>query len=263
MKLRVLNHGYVHLVEQWGSDQSIVEAARMSTGGEFKGWELQCDKCEGSGARLTSHLADGDAPCLKCKGSGVYGDEHLLHFLYTHQHMTPFEMCGLQLEVKAPIFVVREWHRHRTQSYNEMSSRYTQLPNERYIPTIDRLLSAGQSASNKQVGDQALSARTAEMALSVINAQGNASYGKYVDLLKLGVAREVARLILPVNQYTIMRAQAVLRNWLGFMTLRCAKDAQWEIRQYAEAVAAITQDAFPRTFALWKEEFDRKHHSND
>lgn len=257
MRIDVLDHGYVQLVESWGSDESIIRAARMSTGGAFNGWGPP--PCAPTCSSWTPGDGDRIYGVCTCGNSQKQGDEKLLRHLYVHQHLTPFEMCGLQLEVKAPIFVVREWHRHRTQSYNEMSGRYTQLPDERYLPHIDRLLSAGQSASNKQVGDQPLSMQTAEMALSVIRAQGYASYGKYVDLLKLGVAREIARLVLPVNQYTVMRAQAVLRNWLGFLSLRCPKDAQWEIRQYAEAVAKITQEAFPRTYELWKEEFDRKH----
>src|ERR1700722_1823180 len=120
----ILDFGYLAVVESWGSDERIVEAARMSTGKGFNGW----------------------GPTKE----GNPGDEKLLRFLYENAHATPFEMAGVVIEVQAPIFVFREWHRHRTQSYNEMSARYTPLPDVNYIPTVDRLLI--NSKSNKQAG---------------------------------------------------------------------------------------------------------------
>lgn len=117
--MKVLDCGYIELIESWGSDERIIEAARMSTGKGFNGWGTP----------------------------GAPGDEKLLAYLYNHKHMTPFEMAGVVIEVKAPIFVFREWHRHRTQSYNEMSARYIPLPDENYIPTIERVMMSGGTNS--------------------------------------------------------------------------------------------------------------------
>jgi thymidylate synthase (FAD) len=115
---QVLDHGYVRLVESWGSDERVIEAARMSTQGGFRGWP---------------------------------DDEKLLRYLYTNGHMTPFEMAGAIIEVQAPIFVFREWHRHRTQSYNEASARYAPLPAVDYLPKLERvMMNAG--GTNKQAG---------------------------------------------------------------------------------------------------------------
>ena len=112
----LLDHGYVRLIETWGSDERIVEAARMSTGGGFRGWP---------------------------------GDEKLLRYLWDHKHASPFEMAGMVLEVRAPLMVFREWHRHRTQSYNELSGRYVAMPDDDYAPTLDRVM-ASQSITNRQ-----------------------------------------------------------------------------------------------------------------
>lgn len=126
-KIDVLDHGFVRLIETWGygdaneTEAGIIEAARQSTQGSFRGWEQ---------------------------------DEKLLGFLFNNKppHATPFEFAGMVIEVKAPIFVFREWHRHRTQSYNEMSARYAPLPNENYIPTIDRIMMGKDATINKQAG---------------------------------------------------------------------------------------------------------------
>src|SRR5258705_7564091 len=113
---KVLDHGYVQLVEHWGSDERIIEAARMSTSKGFEGWEK---------------------------------DAKLLKYLWAHKHLTPFEMAGASFEVQAPIFVFREWHRHRTQSYNEMSARYAPLPDLNYVPTVARLMQGGGHLTRK------------------------------------------------------------------------------------------------------------------
>src|SRR4029079_8395260 len=130
MKIPVLDYGYVEIIDNWGSDERIIEAARMSTGKGFLGWG-------GGWCPNSPH----DTECT-CKGTrqNPPGDGKLLRFLWEHKHATPFEMGGLVIEVMAPIFVFREWHRHRTQSYNEMSARYTPLPDVNYIPSIERLM---------------------------------------------------------------------------------------------------------------------------
>jgi thymidylate synthase (FAD) len=177
------------------------------------------------------------------------GDEKLLRFLWEHKHATPFEMAGLVIEVQAPIFVFREWHRHRTQSYNELSARYTALPDLFYIPSHERLKAAKQSASNKQGSADGFSDEDAEkIAACLTTCYQNARYN-YETLLQVGVAREIARLVIPVAQYSRMRASANLRNWLAFLTLRMAPNAQWEIRQYANAVGTGDRGAVPSNMA--------------
>ena len=221
----VLDHGYVHFIEHWGSDQRIIEAARMSTDKGFKGWGTP------------------EEP----------GDERLLRYLYTHKHETPFEMAGMVIEVQAPIFVFREWHRHRTQSYNEMSGRYTTLPPLYYLPSDERLHNAAQSKKNKQSSMEGFSSGEVEDFRRELYRSYCESRETYERLLKRGVAREVARICLPVAQYSRMRASANLRNWLLFLTLRMAPDAQWEIRQYANVVGELIRTQYPRTWELFVE----------
>jgi thymidylate synthase (FAD) len=169
--------------------------------------------------------------------------------------MTPFEMAGLIVEVKAPIFLFREWHRHRTQSYNEMSARYAPLPDENYLPSIERLM-RNANASNKQAGTIAGAEVLTEDAAIAFRSALERRYSDAEDTyqlgLRMGVPKELARVHLPVGRYSKMRASANLRNWLQFLTLRLDAAAQWEIRQYAEAVATIVESHFPRTMALFQ-----------
>lgn len=221
-KRQILDAGYVALVEAWGSDEGIIEAARMSTGKGFEGWDK---------------------------------DEKLLAYLYNNKHSTPFEMAGMIIEVKAPIFVFREWHRHRTQSYNEMSARYIPLPDENYIPSIDRLLIA--ATNNKQaqsIGGHPLTTMGAKAWRCQLEKLYEHAQEVYEVGLTLGVPKELARLPVPVARYSRMRASANLRNWLAFLTLRKALAAQWEIRQYANVVGDLIAERFPHTWALFAKE---------
>lgn len=248
-QVKVLDHGYVSLVESWGADERIIEAARMSTGKGFLGW-----------GGCKADYADPTLPqCGHCGASHKpegQGDEKLLRYLWENHHATPFEMAGMTIEIQAPIFVFREWHRHRTQSYNEMSARYTPLPDLNYIPTVDRLLI--NSKSNKQAGTVAgaaeLTADGAEAFRERLRICYDGQESLYQDALAMGVPKELARVHLPVGRYSRMRASANLRNWLGFMTLRStAKNpaAQWEIRQFADVVGGMLAQAFPRTMDLF------------
>ncbi len=231
-ELKVLDSGYVSIVESWGSDQRIIEAARMSTSKGFLGWGTP------------------DAP----------GDEKLLAFLYNNKHSTPFEMAGMTIEVKAPIFVFREWFRHRTQSYNEMSARYIPLPDENYLPSVERIMNGANTAttnkqaqgSGKHVTEDVADDWLKTVSDFYVNAEELYQLG-----LNAGIPKELARIVLPVARYSRMRASANLRNWLAFLTLRQAKAAQWEIREYADAVAAFVADRFPRTYELFQAEMDR------
>jgi thymidylate synthase (FAD) len=222
----ILDSGYVKLVEHWGSDERIIESARMSVNRGFKRW------------------GNKEKP----------GDEVLLEYLYTNKHSTPFEMAGMTFEIKAPIFVFRQWHRHRTQSYNEMSARYTPLPDENYIPSVERLM-IDADKENRQAGTVKGAAVLTEKGATLFQQDLAQMYEQqdrfYREWLKLGIPKELARLHLPFARYSKMRASANLRNWLGFLTLRMAEDAQWEIRQYANAIHKICTELFPRTVSLF------------
>lgn len=252
--MQVLDHGYVKKIEHWGADESIIEAARMSTNKGFLGWgPYQCECVDRSPLPGTPTWAEAaDPTCIKCKGTGARpGDEKLLKYLYDHKHMTPFEMAGLVIEVQAPIFVFREWHRHRTQSYNELSARYTPLPDVNYLPTIERLLTS--DSTNKQASSTggALDTINASDFRRALEKQYEEAQLLYQLSLNMGVPKELARLIIPVGRYSRMRASANLRNWLAFLTLRMDPAAQWEIQQYAHAVGQIIQEIFPRTWDLF------------
>lgn len=220
-EVSLFDYGYLKLVSYWGSDQQIIEAARMSTDKGFQGWPE---------------------------------DEKLLEYLWTHKHATPFEMSGLTVEVKAPIVVFREWHRHRTQSYNEMSARYTPLPDENYIPTIDRCKQA--SRTNKQAGrikgSQEPSDKQIEFWLRKLQDVYDQAQMCYESGLNMGIPKEIARLPVPVARYSRMRASANLRNWLAFLTLRMDTAAQYEIRAYANALGKIISELFPRTWKIFE-----------
>lgn len=274
----VLDHGYVRLVEAWGHGDSgycaddrtfladdcergIVEAARQSTSGTFRGWGPVA-RCRNCGVAFDAPESpcpnpSGTRPYVDCGRGGHHfeeapGDERLLGFLARNRHDTPFEFAGMVVEVRAPIFVLREWHRHRTQSYNEASARYAPLPDQNYVPSVERLLSAGEG--NRQSGavpeapplDEAAARRFQE----ALRTEYDHDEAVYQASLAAGVPKELARLVLPVGRYSQMRAAANLRNWLAFVALRSAPDAQWEMRQYAAAVGAILARSFPRTWAV-------------
>lgn len=246
-EIKILDHGYIKYIEHYGSDERIIEAARMSTGKGFLGWgpahENFCDI-------LSAQFG------ASCNCNPKDGDEKLLKRLWTHKHTSPFEMAGLIIEVQAPIMVFREWHRHRTQSYNEFSARYSVLPDLFYIPSIERLMNSYQSKQNKQASEEGISEKEAEYIQYWIKESCRGSRTNYDLLIDRGVAREVARLVIPVNQYSRMRASANLWNWTRFLRLRMHKDAQWEIRQYANQVSILLEQLFPRTMHLFLQEMD-------
>jgi thymidylate synthase (FAD) len=243
----------VRLVETWGSDERIVEAARMSTQKGFKGWG-SAELCQG-----ISSMNPG-ITCKRgiqgCVVEHTVGDEKLLRYLWEHKHGTPFEMAGAIFEVQAPIFVFREWHRHRTQSFNEMSARYEPLPDVNYIPTVERLM-INAGGTNKQAGTvkgaDDLTLERAQAARSLMEIAYESAQEDYQRMLQAGVPKELARAVLPVGRYSKMRASANLRNWLGFLSLRMDLAAQYEIRVYANAVHDMLVEHFPRTLALFDE----------
>ena len=227
MKLTVLDSGYVQLIETWGSgdahqsEAGIVEAARQSTQGAFRGWDE---------------------------------DRKLLRHLYNNQHSTPFEFAGMVLEIQAPIFVFREWHRHRTQSYNEMSARYAPLPFVDYMPTLERVMHLSTTNKQAQGTGAVLEEERAVDFMNRLRALQVKAETVYQDALEWGVPKEVARLALTVGRYSKMRASASLRNWLAFLTLRLDQNAQFEIREYAKAVATLVENEFPETYRLFEKQ---------
>lgn len=258
-EVKILDHGYLKFIEHWGSDERIVETARMSTNKGFRSWlpYRECRKClnwDGDDL-LRTECTDGAPHDWR---DVEKGDAGLLRYLHAHKHSTPFEFAGLTIEVKAPILVYREWHRHRVPfGYNEMSARYVPLPNENYSPTIQRIIEGAQSAGrNRQA--QGLTSRVPEEAevqlwLDRLMQSYDLAQAVYEEGLAIGVPKELARCPVPVARYSRMRATGNLRGWLAFLTLRTAPVAQWEIRQYAWAVAELISKQFPRTYALWVE----------
>ena len=228
-RIKVLDRGFVRLVEDWGHgdarlpEAGIIEAARQSTKGSFRGWRR---------------------------------DRKLLEYLYCNKHSTPFEFAGMVLEVRAPLFVFREWMRHRTQGYNETSGRYVPIPNINYLPTWQEVYRRGQLASaNKQAGSadgsKPITTSAASRFVENLKKQYEDYDEEYHGALAEGVPKELARIGMPLGRYSQMRATSVLRNWLGFLTLRMDPSAQWEIRQYANAVHEIVSEQFPETARLF------------
>ncbi len=215
----LLNHGYIKYIAHLGDDLTPLEAARMSTGNP-------------TGADPAKDAATRD-------------------YLWRHAHATPFEMAVLQIEVQCPLFVRSEWHRHRTQSYNEASGRYMEMPDIQYMPESDRL--QPQSLTNKQGSEGALSPELRAEMLERMNAEQRLVRENYEWYLEQGLAREVARINMPLSQYTRFRAQANLRNWMHFLNLRMAPNAQYEIRVYANALAEIIRKLWPETWAVFEE----------
>ncbi len=256
-EIPVLDRGYVRLIDSMGTDESIIEAARMSTGRGFEGWD-EHERCVQCGTRRESHLSTtSEFPvtnsCVIAENQKwrKAGDAKLLEYLYANRHMTPFEMCELHIEVKAPIFVFREWMRHRSQSYNEFSARYSVMPNEHYLPEPERIQK--QATANKQGSAEPLPLTTSEFILERLSEEQDMVYENYAQFVEMGIAKEVARINTPVSRYSKMRAKTDLRNWLAFLALRLEKSAQLEIRQYADAVATIIRNIWPRTFELFLE----------
>ena len=213
----VLDHGFVRYIDHLGSDLRIVEAARIS---------------------------------YRSPSKGPDADQKLLRYLWKNKHTSPFEMCKLTLNVKLPIFVMRQWVRHRMQNLNEVSARYTDLPREFYIPTVWRKnLGAGQNKQQSVVSEDLAHEGLTTMVASFCDS----AYNFYETLLANGVARELARMVLPVNIYTEIYCCWDLKNLLHFIKLREDAHAQAEIQEYAKAIKTILLELFPWTMAAYSE----------
>jgi len=205
-----------------GGDVDVVRAARVSYN---EGWKAGED--EGS-------------------------DTRLIKYLKKNKHHTPFEAVVLKFEVKAPIFVFRQWHRHRTWSYNELSARYRELPEEYYVPELQHI--TPQSKNNKQ-GREAEGFNDAQKnnIRDFIESASRSSFTVYHALLTTGLAKELARTVLPVNTYSHMEATVNLLNLMRFLSLRDHSHAQYEIRVYAEAMRELAKAVAPVSMAAWEE----------
>lgn len=209
---KVLDHGMVRYIDHMGSDLSIVRNARVSYDAAWRAGED-----EGS-------------------------DTRLINYLYKNGHNTPFESVTVTIEVKAPIFVFRQWHRHRTQSYNELSARYKELPEEFYIPELDQITT--QSTDNKQMRTTEQNPHAKEIQVAIAG-QNKMAFATYHELLEKGCPREIARSVLPVGTYSHMFATANLHNWFRFLAERLHPHAQYEIRVYAEALLEVLEQVAP------------------
>ena len=228
--LPVLDHGFVRVVDYMGDDAAVVQAARVSYG---------------RGTRKVSE------------------DRNLVRYLMRHRHTTPFEMCEIKLHVKLPIFVARQWIRHRMASVNEYSARYSVLDREFYLPAPENL--AAQSASNRQGRGAVLDGPEAEEVLRLLHDDAASSYDHYLHMLneasdgtaldpaRQGLARELARMNLTLNTYTQWYWKSDLHNLLNFVSLRADAHAQFEIRAYADAILDVVRNWVPDTFDAFRD----------
>lgn len=218
----VLDHGFIRVIDYMGDDAAIVQAARVSYGAG------------------TKH---------------VQNDEGLIRYLMRHWHSTPFEMCEVKLHVKLPVFVARQWIRHRTANVNEYSARYSILDREFYIPEPAQL--AAQSVVNNQGRGEVLTGAESARVLEILKRDAAQCYDDYEAMLsqdgQQGLARELARMNLPMNIFTQWYWKTDLHNLFHFLRLRADTHAQFEIRVYAEAIAACVKDWVPLAFAAFED----------
>lgn len=228
--IKVLDHGFIRVVDYMGDDSSIVQAARVSYG---KGTKK------------------------------VNQDQGLINYLMRHRHTTPFEMCDIKFHIKLPIFVARQWIRHRTASVNEYSARYSILDKEFYIPEPQHL--AAQSEINNQGRGDILTGDEAERVLTLLKQDAVQTYSHYQEMLNLdeegnviddnkkGLARELARMNLPINFYTQWYWKTNLHNLMHFLSLRADSHAQYEIQAYANAMIDVMKEWVPFSYNAFME----------
>lgn len=235
-KIKVLDHGFVRLVDSMGSDLSIARNARVSYDSDWRA------------------------------GDDEGGDARLIKYLYKNGHNTPFESVTFTFDVKAPIFVFRQWHRHRTQSYNELSARYRELPEEFYIP--EEHLIGKQNDDNKQMRDVTSWAKYQNTATQVdrlenssiqmsMDRQNKRAFALYRDFISRGVPRELARSVLPVATYSHMFTTMNLHNLFRFLGERLHPHAQYEIRMYAKVMLELIQPIVPVAYQVFVDSIEK------
>src|SRR5271169_585829 len=228
--LPVLDHGFVRVIDYMGDDGAVVQAARVSYG---------------KGTKKVSE------------------DRGLINYLMRHRHTTPFEMCEIKYHVKLPIFVARQWIRHRTANVNEYSARYSILDNEFYVPAPEHL--ATQATANRQGREQVLDGAAAQRVLDLLRTEAERAYAGYAELLnedassapgdptRPGLARELARINLTLGFYTQWYWKTDLHNLMHFLSLRADPHAQYEIRAYAEVMLETLARWVPMAHAAFLE----------
>lgn len=228
LPIPVLNHGFVYLVDYMGNDAAIEQAARVSYG---------------AGTRQVSETRG------------------LIRYLLRHAHTTPFEMVEVKFHAKMPIFVARQWIRHRTANVNEMSARYSVLPDQFYVPESEVIQL--QSENNKQGRGEAADDETREETQRFLAMDAHQAYEHYTEMIERGVARELARSNLPVSIYTEWYWKIDLHNLMHFLRLRLDSHAQHEIQVFGRAMAKIVSEAFPlaweafEDYVLYSEKFSK------
>ncbi len=218
-EFKVLDKGFVRLIDVMGDDSAIVQAARVSYG-------------EGT--------------------KTVREDRGLIRYLMRHRHTSPFEMVEFKFHIKLPIFVARQWIRHRTANVNEYSGRYSVIRDEFYIPEIQEIRT--QSQINKQGrSDESISVELAKAIATRMEATQNRLYAEYEELLSLNIARELSRINLPLSTYTEWYWKIDLHNLFHFLKLRLDKTAQFEIRKYAEVISEMVKTLVPLSFEAFED----------
>jgi thymidylate synthase (FAD) len=229
-RMPVLDHGFVRVIDYMGDDAAIVQAARVSYG------------------RGTKRVSE---------------DRGLINYLMRHHHTTPFEMCEIKYHVKLPIFVARQWIRHRTANVNEYSARYSVLDKEFYIPALDHL--GAQTTTNGQGRGEAIDSAAGQKVLNILREDAERAYHNYTVMLNEaaahekydptwpGLARELARMNLSLNFYTQWYWKIDLHNLMHFLLLRADPHAQYEIRAYAEVMLDTVKRWVPMTYAAFLE----------
>ena len=216
---KCLDHGFVRLVDYMGDDAAIVQAARVSYGNGTK---------------------------------SVSEDTTLIRYLMRNQHTSPFEMVELKFHIRLPIFVARQWIRHRTANVNEYSGRYSEMADDFYLPELSQLRS--QSLLNKQArSDVEINSESSQIIISNMEKSQKESYNEYQDYLEKGLAREVARINLPLSIYTEWYWKIDLHNLFRFLKLRMDKHAQYEIQVYAKTIAEIIKQIYPISYQAFSD----------
>ncbi len=235
-EIKILDHGFLRVVDWMGTDERIAESARISYKSPSKGGEQ---------------------------------DEKLIHYLWKNSHLSPFEQCNVTLNIKMPIFIMRQFVRHRTFKINEVSARYTELPADFYIPEVWRK----QDEKNKQgsiVDDEWIPCMEFNGCLNsghrdvseLFSEYSKNCYEVYQSMIKHGISREMARMVLPVNIYTEIYVNCDLRNLLNFVRLRDDCHAQYEIQVYSKAIKEVLEELYPMTMRAY-EKYKFKMIEND
>lgn len=223
-EVKILDHGFLRVVDWMGTDERIAESARIS---------------------------------YKSPSKGAEQDEKLIHYLWKNSHLSPFEQCSVTFNIKMPIFIMRQFVRHRTFRINEVSARYTELPAEFYIPERWR----AQDIKNRQ-GSVESESIDQIWATERLNDICDTAYATYSTMIESGISREMARMVLPVNIYTEIYVNCDLRNLLNFIRLREDSHAQYEIQLYGKAIKSVLEELYPMTMRAY-EKYKFKMIEND